>query len=228
VKQLAVLVLLSPLCLVAAGAASPTIVGSWNATATDSRNVQTHWKIVFTETAGKLAGELQGLDEDIRIPLIDPKFETGRFTAQIRINATELVQVSAKIDGDRFDGRFEGQQSGTGTLKATRVVAATLSGTWTGEWEVSPDGRPGPHYMILKQEGEKITGTVGPNEQQQLAIEHVKFANSHLTFDLVIPAGNGVGLSFDFTVNGDSMSGNALFKMNGTEKPLKLAVKRAK
>jgi hypothetical protein len=78
--------------------------------------------------------------------------------------------------------------------------------------------------MVLKQDGDRITGSAGPTDQIQLAIDHAKFAAGHLTFEIVLPS--GPSLAFDFTVSGEAMSGIAVFKRNGTEQRLKLAAKR--
>jgi hypothetical protein len=219
---LAVFLLLTPLGLAAPGAAAPTIVGTWDLDATDANGGRTHWTLLVKQDAGKLSGVVRSGD-GYELPFIEPTFQSGEFRFQIRINPTELVNVTLKLDGDRLDGRFEGRDSGTGTIKATRV-ALNLSGTWTGEWETSPDGGPGPHYMVLKQDGEKVTGSAGPNQQIQLAIDHAKFAAGRLTFDIVLPSGPSI--AFDFAVDGDTMSGIALMKRNGAEQRMKLSCKR--
>jgi hypothetical protein len=79
--------------------------------------------------------------------------------------------------------------------------------------------------MVLVQEGHKVTGTAGPQPTQQLAITNGKLAGDKLTFELHIPL--GPRLAFDFTVAGKTMWGTAVLSMNGTERKLKLAAKRA-
>ena len=143
-------------------------------------------------------------------------------TFNIRINESELVELVLNFDGDRMDGRFAGKASGTGVLKGTRPV--NVSGAWSGEWEVGPDGGPGPHYMILKQDGVTVTGTAGPTSAQQMAIQNGKFANGNLTFEISVP--QGPMLRFEFKPAADSMPGTAVLIMNGTEQKLKLSAKR--
>jgi hypothetical protein len=210
-----------PLALVAAGAAGPTVVGSWDCVGIESSGNQTFWTLRVSDTAGKLSVILQSKDSGDAIEALEPKLDGARFTFKIRINPTEVVELVLNLDGDRLEGRFAGKDSGTGVFKGTRV--ANISGAWSGEWEVGPDG-PGPHYMVLNQEGAKVTGSAGPTSDMQMAIQNGKFANGILTFDISIP--QGPMLRFEFKPAGDTMPGTAVLIMNGTEHKLKLSAKR--
>jgi len=107
------------------------------------------------------------------------------------------------------------------------LCAADVSGKWTGTWENGPDGGPGPHYMVLKQDGDKVTGTAGPNANQQMAISNGTLTGDMLKFDIGIP--NGPTLKFAFKVTtADAMDGTAVLEMNGQRQQMKLACKRAK
>ena len=85
------------------------------------------------------------------------------------------------------------------------LCAADVSGAWSGQWEVSPDGGPGPHYMILKQDGSSVKGTAGPQADQQMAFQNGRLENDKLTFEISVPG--GPSLKFEFTVAGDNMRG---------------------
>jgi hypothetical protein len=221
--KLLLISLFAPLALVAAGAA-PTIVGAWDCIATDARGHQTQWSLAIKQDAGKLAATLRSGD-GYSIDLLDPKFEDSQFSFHFKINPSEAIEVLLKVDGDYMEGRYGGSNAGAGLFKATRTGAANVSGTWTGEWEIDPDGkRDSPHRMVLIQEGKQVTGTAGPQPSQQLAIANGKLTGDKLTFELGIPL--GPRLVFDFTVAGDTMSGTAVLSMNGTERKLKLAAKR--
>jgi hypothetical protein len=214
--------LLLPLALLAAGAAGPTVIGAWDCVGTDADGRQTYWTLRVDEAASKLSVTLQSKESGDILQGLDPKLEGARLTFKIRINETELVELALNFDGDRMDGRFAGKASGTGVLKGTRP--ANVSGAWSGEWEVGPDGGPGPHYMILKQEGSTVTGTAGPTSDMQMAIQNGKFANGALTFEISIP--QGPMLRFEFKPAADTMPGTAVLIINGAEHKLKLGVKR--
>jgi hypothetical protein len=213
------LALLAPFLLVAAGTDAP-VVGSWDCTAADARGNQTQWSLVVKQDGGALSATLRSGD-GYTLGLLDPKLEEGHFSFHFKINPTESIEVLLKLDGDYMEGRFAGTNSGVGTFKAARVSAVRAAGSWTGEWEVDPDGRRGtPHHMVLEQEGQKVTGTAGPSADRQIAIANGKLAGDKLTFDITIPYGPTI--AFEFTLSGKTMSGTATF----AGRKLKLAAKR--
>ena len=217
--------LLAPLALVAAGAAGRGIAGAWDCVATHANGGQTQWSLVIKEDAGKLSATLRSGD-GYTLEAIDPKVVDGQFSFQVRVNPTDVIEVVLKVDGDRMEGRFGGVNAGSGLFKATRAGALDVTGTWTGEWEIDPDGNRGAgHHMVLAQDGAAVTGTVGPRPEQQGKISNGKLAGDKLTFELAVPF--GPKFAFAFTVAGDTMWGTAVLTMNGQERTLKLAAKRA-
>jgi hypothetical protein len=102
-------------CLAAANPA----LGKWDCTGVDEGGVRTTWTLIVKEENGKLSGSLVGVGGE-ELPLVDPALDGQTFTFKLRINAEELVEVSITIDGNKFDGKFKGKQSGTGTLTGTR------------------------------------------------------------------------------------------------------------
>jgi hypothetical protein len=221
--KLFLLSLIAPLGLVAAGAAGAGIAGAWDCIATDARGNHTQWGLVIKQDGDKLSATLRG-DDGHTLDLLDPRLEDGHFSFHFKINPTEAVEVVLKVNGDRMDGRFGGTTAGAGLFKAARAGALDVTGKWSGEWVVGPDGGPGPHYMVLQQDTGKVTGTAGPGEERQLEFANGKLAGGHLTFDISLAP--GIRLAFDFTVAGNTMSGAALFTMSGVERKLTLAVKR--
>jgi len=99
-------------------------------------------------------------------------------------------------------------------------LAADISGKWSGTWE-SPER---PHYMVLKQDGEAVTGTAGPEAGYQLDISKGKFAGDQLTFDVALE--NGAVLHFIFKVDGDSCTGQGQIENQGKTVVMKLSAKR--
>jgi hypothetical protein len=215
----------APLVLVAAGAAGPGVAGAWDCVATHANGGQTQWSLVVKQDAGKLSATLRSGD-GYTLETIDPKLEDGQFSFRVRVNQTDDIEVLLKVDGDRMEGRFGGASVGSGLFKATRAGSLNVSGTWTGQWEIDPDGNRGAgHHMVLTQEGADVTGTVGPRPEQQGTIANGKLAGDKLTFELAIPF--GPKFAFAFTVAGESMRGTAVLTMNGQERTFKLAAKRA-
>ena len=215
---------LAPLALVAAGAAGAGITGAWDCVATHANGGQTQWSLVVTQEAGKLSATLRSGD-GYALETIDPKLDGDRFSFSVKVNQTDVIEVLLNVDGDRMEGRFGSATVGAGLFKATRAGVPKVGGTWTGEWEVDPDGKRGAgHYMVLKQDGGTVTGTVGPRPEQQGQVANGKLSGDKLTFDLAVPYGPKI--AFAFTVAGDTMWGAATLTMNGADRTFKLSAKR--
>lgn len=68
-----------------------------------------------------------------------------------------------------------------------QLLAADVSGMWTGSFDaVGPDGQPhaGPALMKLKEADGVITGTAGPSEDQQWAINKGVIKDNKVTFEV--------------------------------------------
>jgi hypothetical protein len=224
VKPILALALLAiPPVLAAAGAAAPAVIGEWNCVGKDANGIETSWILNVRQSGKELAGALRSAATGDTIDILNPAVDGEKFHFQVRINATEVVDLDLTLAGDRFTGKFHGKDSGSGTFVGTRA-AANVSGKWSGEWEIGPDGEPGPHYMILQQDGAKVTGTAGPRPDYQMPIQKGAVSEGKLTFEVAVA--ETLALRFSFTVAGDEMRGDAVLVMNGTEKTLKLAAKR--
>jgi hypothetical protein len=68
---------------------------------------------------------------------------------------------------------------------AVTLIAADATGTWTGTF-VPTGPEAGAVHLILKQEGTKLTGTVGPRAEDQHEIQNGKAIDGKLTFDVVV------------------------------------------
>ncbi len=112
-------------------------------------------------------------------------------------------------------------------LAAVSLIAADATGKWTGTLTVrTSDGeKPGPAYLVIKQEGAKVTGTAGPDAGEQHAIENGKAENGNLTFEL--STGGGI-MKFALRHEGDEISGDVTRERDGQTQTAKLSVKRGK
>jgi hypothetical protein len=83
----------------------------------------------------------------------------------------------------------------------------------SGEWAitVNTDGGPIPATLVLKQEGEKVTGSIR-SEQGELQLEGT-MKEKTLSFSFVYPAPDGSNLTITMsgTVEGDEIKGTADF-----------------
>jgi hypothetical protein len=110
------------------------------------------------------------------------------------------------------------------TLAAGGLVAADVTGVWTGTF--TPDGdEPGPAHLVLKQEGAKLTGTAGPRAEEQIEIRNGKVEDGKLTFEV---ANNKATMKFVLKLEGDEIKGDVSRERDGQVQTAKLAVVRNK
>ena len=72
-------------------------------------------------------------------------------------------------------------------LFTVTLLAADVSGKWSGTFErTGPDGetKMSSSYMNLKQTGDEITGTAGPDENRQWPITNGKIEGDKITFEV--------------------------------------------
>ena len=104
------------------------------------------------------------------------------------------------------------------------LVAADATGTWIGTLTPA-EGNAGPAHLVLKQEGEKLTGTAGADSGEQHPIENGKAENGVLTFELT---SSGGVMKFSLKQNGDEISGDITRERDGRTQTAKLTAKRAR
>ncbi|HXA50929.1 MAG TPA: hypothetical protein VNV86_11515 [Candidatus Acidoferrum sp.] len=104
-----------------------------------------------------------------------------------------------------------------------------LSGKWTGSFNMSsPDGEAhdGGIVMTLKQNGSELTGTAGPNENDQFPITKGKVDGNKITLE--VQRGEGQVIKFELAIAGDRIKGGANMSNNGETRTAKVDVGRAK
>lgn len=107
-------------------------------------------------------------------------------------------------------------------------VAADLTGTWSGTIEFkSPDGetRTRSAHMVLKQDGNTVTGTGGPDADRQHPMREGKIDGSKVTF---IVDDNSTAIHFNLVVDGDTLKGELKSEREGQAISGRLDLKRAK
>ena len=94
------------------------------------------------------------------------------------------------------------------------MSAASMGGTWSGIMEQkTEDGRTGRMSMLvqLKQDGDRVSGTAGPDNTNQAPIQDPRLNEQHFTFSVTLPPppGSDAGPTwrFELTVSGNRMEG---------------------
>ncbi len=99
-------------------------------------------------------------------------------------------------------------------LTGLTLSAAELTGKWTGKFDITTsDGeeKPDTAVMNLKLDGTTVTGTAGPNDDQQWAIHNGKLEKGKLTFEVLLEGNGGDNgkLVFDLVFDGETIKGSA-------------------
>jgi hypothetical protein len=108
-------------------------------------------------------------------------------------------------------------------------LLADVTGKWSGSFDVtSPDGETKADTAVLnlKQDGGKITGTAGPNEEKQFNIKTGTIEGDKIALEVEMEDG-GV-LTFDVALVADHIKGDVKGQMGDEKMSAKLDVTRVK
>jgi|HubBroStandDraft_2_1064218.scaffolds.fasta_scaffold545946_1 hypothetical protein len=108
-------------------------------------------------------------------------------------------------------------------LSITTAGAANLTGKWSGTMQLGGQTRSEPVYMVLRQEGNKLAGSGGPNESEQNPFEGGKVEGNKLTFD--IPLGEN-SMHFEMEAQGDQITGEMKREREGKVENARVSLKR--
>ncbi len=104
---------------------------------------------------------------------------------------------------------------GFALLLASAVLAADdLTGKWAGSFNITIDGqtKDDTAYMVLKQTGTELTGTVGPSAEKQWPILKGKIEGNKVTFDV---QSDGPLVKFDLALADGHLKGEAKAEHEG-------------
>ena len=110
---------------------------------------------------------------------------------------------------------------------AMTLSAADLTGKWSGTYDVTiSDGNTmkGRAYMVLTQTGSEVTGTIGPDEQQQSQITKGKVEDDRITFENQT---EGPLMRFELRLENDRIRGEGNGELEGTKIRAKIELARA-
>ncbi|MCU1233999.1 MAG: hypothetical protein JWP63_1966 [Candidatus Solibacter sp.] len=106
--------------------------------------------------------------------------------------------------------------------------AADVTGTWDGTFKITtPDGQTQDDtvHLVLKQSGGAITGTAGPNADQQVPIGKGTIEGNKVVLEVPVPDGM---FKFDVVLDGDHLKGDAVRTAGGSSMKAKMDATRAK
>jgi len=105
-------------------------------------------------------------------------------------------------------------------------MAADVTGKWSGSFTAEADNQARPAYIVLRQDGAKLTGSAGqgPSEQQELQNGKVD-ENGVLSFEVM--AGDSV-IRITLKQDGEELKGQFTRERDGQTQKATLALKREK
>jgi hypothetical protein len=115
-----------------------------------------------------------------------------------------------------------------GALTLVAAPDADVTGKWTGSFNITnADGqtKEATAYLVLKQSGSDITGTVGPDEGEQHNITKGKIEGDKIT---LLVEDEGRTITFDLVLTADRIKGDVNMSHDGQTGKAKLDVGRAK
>jgi hypothetical protein len=110
----------------------------------------------------------------------------------------------------------------------TAAADVNVTGTWTGTFSATgPDGQTHDSgaLLILKQNGNEITGTAGPDENQRFNIQKGTIEGNKITLD--VDGGEHV-YHVVLTLDEDRLQGTFTAQADAGEVTAKMDLKRAK
>ena len=114
------------------------------------------------------------------------------------------------------------------TVLALAAHAADVSGTWNGSLKITgPDGQMQDDtiHMVLKQDGAKLTGTAGPNANEQLPIQKGTVEGNKVTMEVAVGEGS---FKFDVALEGEHLKGDVVLSVGGQSMKAKMDATRPK
>lgn len=81
-----------------------------------------------------------------------------------------------------------------------------------------------PHELVLKQQGDAVSGTAGPGAEQQWPIGKGRLQGTELTLEVKVP--DGPLFEYKLTVSAGEISGDYKMTLEGQTSLAKLSVKK--
>jgi hypothetical protein len=110
-------------------------------------------------------------------------------------------------------------------LAATAAMAADLTGTWSGSFKPEGGEHGVPQLITLKQQGQALTGSAGPNTGEQYPIENGKVDSSKASFQVTTGEWK---FSYNLTLEKDELVGDLKLDSPTESRTAKVRLRRMK
>jgi hypothetical protein len=208
--------------------------GTWIWTFTQPNGDTFEPKLTLKLEGDKLTGRIKGRDAE-EADIESAKLSGDEISFQVLRDGNKIaIRFQGKITGDTIKGTTEIDRNGEVNKRewlAKRQAAAKATVNVTGPWKYSftnQNGETVEFKVRLKQDGEKLTGTVAINDSDR-PISEGKVEGSDVTFKIVHERNGGTqSSSYKGKVAGDTMKGKVTFNRDGEERSVEIDATRAK
>jgi|SRR5271154_3818187 len=104
-------------------------------------------------------------------------------------------------------------------------TAADVSGNWNGSFRVDGGDHDVPQLLLLKEDGTKLTGTGGPDENERYPISNGQVNGDQVTFELTT---GDWKFFYDLKNSGLQMSGKLVLKSANDNRSAEVTLKKTK
>jgi hypothetical protein len=100
-------------------------------------------------------------------------------------------------------------------------------GTWKCEYDIG--GQKREATLVIKKDGDRLTGTMTYQDKQQAKLKDVKLKDGELTFSAERQLmGNKIPIEYKLKVEGDQLKGKAAADVGGEKREFDIEGKREK
>jgi hypothetical protein len=110
-------------------------------------------------------------------------------------------------------------------LLAMHAMAGDLTGKWSGSFRADGADRDVPQLFIWKQDGNKLTGSGGPDQSEQYPLESGKVDGDRVRFEITTGEWK---FTYDLKTMGGGMAGDLELKSIDERRTARVSLSRAK
>ncbi len=108
-------------------------------------------------------------------------------------------------------------------LLAVHMMAANLSGKWSGSFKAEGADQSIPQLIILKQQGTSLSGSAGPNAGEQYPLENGRVEGNKASFQVTTGEWK---FTYNLTLGNDSLSGDLKLQSTSESRTARVTLTR--